>query len=61
MCHVVIVDRYKYKCLRRDLLRICNEFPLLSYILRTQHNQHLLFISIIAITNKTLVSIIAVG
>ena len=33
MCHVVIVDRYKYKCLRRDSLRVCNEFPLLSYIL----------------------------
>jgi len=33
MCHVVIVDRYKYKWLRRDLLCICNEFPLLSYIL----------------------------
>ena len=28
MCHVVIVGRYKYKWLRRDLLRVCNKFPL---------------------------------
>jgi len=33
MCHVVVVDRYKYKWLRRDSLHVCNEFPLLSYIL----------------------------
>ena len=32
MYHIVIVDRYKYKWLRRDSLCICNEFPLLSYI-----------------------------
>ena len=38
-CHVVIVDRYK--CLRRDSLRVCNEFPLLSYILWTQQKSHL--------------------
>jgi len=30
---VVIVDRYKYRWLIRDSLRVCNEFPLLSYIL----------------------------
>jgi len=36
MCHIVIVDRYKYKWLRRDLLHVCNEFLLLSYILWTQ-------------------------
>jgi len=38
MCHVVIVDRYKYKWLRKDLLHIYNEFSLLSYILWTQHS-----------------------
>ena len=37
MCHVVIVGRYKYKWLRRDSLHVCNKFPLLSYILLTQH------------------------
>ena len=36
MCRVVIVGRYKYKWLRRDSLRVCNKFPLLSYILLTQ-------------------------
>jgi len=35
MCHVVIVDRYK---LRRDSLRVCNESPLLSYIVWTQQS-----------------------
>ena len=39
MCRVVIVGRYKYKWLRRDSLRVCNEFPLLSYILLTQQQQ----------------------
>ena len=28
-----------YKWLRRDLLHVCNEFPLLSYILLTQQKQ----------------------
>jgi len=37
ICHVVIVGRFKYKWLRRDSLCICNKFPLLSYILLTQH------------------------
>jgi len=32
MCYVMIVDRYKYRWLRRDSLHICNKLPLLSYI-----------------------------
>ena len=28
MCCVIIVDKYKYRWLRRDLLHVCNEFPL---------------------------------
>ena len=38
MYYVVIVDWYKYRWLRRDSLRICNEFPLLSYIFWTQQS-----------------------
>jgi len=45
MCHVVIVDRYKYKWLRRDSLCICNEFLLLSYILWTQYLWDSVFVS----------------
>jgi len=41
MCHIVIVDRYKYRWLRWDSLRVCNEFPLSSYIIWTQHWHHL--------------------
>ena len=45
MCHVVIVDRYK--CLRRDSLRVCNEFPLLSYIFLTQQYSRALSVEIL--------------
>ena len=38
MYYVVIVDWYKYRWLRRDSLRVCNEFPLLSYIFWTQQS-----------------------
>ena len=47
MCRVVIVGRYKYKWLRRDSLRVCNEFPLLSYIFLTQQYSRALSVEIL--------------